>query len=37
MRDHGYTGPVDGVMGPNSWRAFARFLNLDTYDQLSRR
>ena len=28
----GYTGPVDGVMGPNSWRAFARFVNQDVYD-----
>ncbi|MFC5289920.1 GH25 family lysozyme [Actinokineospora guangxiensis] len=28
----GYRGPIDGVMGPNSWRAFARFVNQDTYD-----
>jgi hypothetical protein len=29
---HGYTGPIDGVMGPNSWRGFARFLNQDRWN-----
>jgi hypothetical protein len=30
--ESGYTGPVDGVMGPNSWCGFARFLNQGTWD-----
>lgn len=25
-RAHGYTGPIDGVMGPNSWRGFQKYL-----------
>ncbi|WP_246574448.1 hypothetical protein [Streptomyces genisteinicus] len=29
---HGYTGPIDGAMGPHSWRGFARFLNQDRWD-----
>ncbi|MGM1064334.1 hypothetical protein [Saccharothrix sp. Mg75] len=32
-REAGYAGPIDGVRGPNSWRAVARFLNQDRYDQ----
>ena len=24
---NGYTGPIDGVLGPNSYRGFAGFLN----------
>ncbi|WP_257139206.1 hypothetical protein [Streptomyces sp. wa1002] len=29
---HGYTGPIDGVMGPNSWRGFSHFINADAWD-----
>ncbi|WP_257139783.1 MULTISPECIES: hypothetical protein [unclassified Streptomyces] len=31
---HGYTGPIDGVMGPNSWRGFSRFINADAWDRV---
>jgi len=24
---YGYAGPIDGVLGPNSYRGFAAFLN----------
>lgn len=30
--ESGYTGPIDGVMGPNSWRGFSRFINQDRWD-----
>ncbi|MCX4678510.1 hypothetical protein OG413_24925 [Streptomyces sp. NBC_01433] len=30
--ESGCTGPVDGAMGPDSWRGVARFLNQDRWD-----
>lgn len=30
--DAGYTGPIDGVPGPNTYRAIAAFLNQDRFD-----
>lgn len=30
--DAGYTGPIDGDPGPNTWRGVARFLNQDRFD-----